>query len=297
MTADRLLTGVWPILVTPFDEAADVDERSLRTLVEGTLEAGVDGVVALGVNAEASKLSDAEQTRVLATVAEICRSAGRPFIVTVSHPGTRVAVERVRAAGEVGAAGVMVAPPPFARPGPALVDHYRTIGEVGLPVVVQDYPPVTGVQLSAEALAEIVAACGPRAGVKAEDPPTPPKIARLRALLGAEVGLVGGLGGMYLLSELRHGADGAMTGFPIAAALVSICRSFAAGDEVAAEATYRQWLPLMVLCGQPGIGLAVMKEVLRRRGVISHAAPRRPGPTLDEVTRRELDRILEATPA
>jgi dihydrodipicolinate synthase/N-acetylneuraminate lyase len=57
------------------------------------------------------------------------------------------------------------APPPFARSGPALVDHYRTIAEVGLPIVVQDYPPETTVLLSAEMLAEIVAACGPRAGV------------------------------------------------------------------------------------------------------------------------------------
>jgi 4-hydroxy-tetrahydrodipicolinate synthase len=296
MSADRLVMGVWPILVTPFDEDGGIDERSLRTLVAGTLDAGVDGVVALGVNAEASRLSDAERERVLATVAEVCRAARRPFLVTVSHPGTRAAVERARAAAEVGAAGVMAAPPPFARSGPALVDHYRTIAEVGLPIVVQDYPPETAVLLSAEMLAEIVAACGPRAGVKVEDPPTPLKVGRLRALLGADVGLVGGLGAMYLLSELRHGADGAMTGFPVPQALLRICRSFAAGDEASAEEAYRQWLPLMVLAGQPGIGLAVMKEVLRRRDLIRHAGLRRPGPALDEVTRRELERILEATP-
>jgi 4-hydroxy-tetrahydrodipicolinate synthase len=285
MLDGRLLRGVWPILVTPFDENGAVDQPSLTTLVEGTLTQGVDGVVALGVNAEASKLSDAERVRILETVAEVCRSTDRPFLVTVSHPSTPVAVERARAAGEAGAAGVMAAPPPFARPGPALVDHFRAIGEVGLPVVVQDYPPETAVHLTAELLAEMVRACGPRAGVKVEDPPTPLKIARLRALVGDDVGLVGGIGAMYLLSELRHGGDGAMTGFPLPA-----------GDESAAEATYRQWLPLMVLAGQPGLGLAVIKEVLRRRGLIRNAALRRPGTTLDEITRRELDRILEAVP-
>lgn len=295
MSEDKLLTGVWPILVTPFHEEGDIDERSLKTLVEGTLEAGVDGVVALGVNAEASRLSDRERDHVTATVAAVCRAAGRPFLVTVSHPATSVAVGRARAAAELGAGGVMAAPPPFGRPGPALADHFRTIAEVGLPIVVQDYPQETAVVLSAEMLAEIVKACGPGAGVKVEDPPTPLKVARLRALLGAEVGLVGGLGAMYVLSELRHGADGAMTGFPIPQALLEICRAFGAGDEAAAEEGYRRWLPLMVLCGQPGIGLAVMKEVLQRRGLIRQAGLRRPGPALDEVTRGELDHLLEAT--
>jgi len=296
MSVDKLVRGVWPILVTPFDEDGGIDEQSLGTLVEETLAAGVDGVVALGVNAEAARLSDEERARVLARVADVCRSARRPFLATVSHPATSVAVERARAAAERGAAGVMAAPPPFARPGPALVEHYRGLAEVGLPIVVQDYPPETAVLLSSEALAELIAACGPRAGVKVEEPPTPLKVARLRAMLGPEVGLVGGLGAMYLLSELRHGADGAMTGFPIPGALLEICRAFAAGDEAAAEATYRQWLPLMVLGGQTGIGLAVMKEVLRRRGLIRHAGLRRPGPTLDETTRRELDRLLETIP-
>ncbi len=291
---NKLLTGVWPILVTPFAEHGEVDPASLQTLVEGTLEAGVDGVVALGVNAEAARLSDAERTTITATVAEVCRSAGRPFLVTVSHPGTGVAIERTRAAAEVGAAGVMVAPPPFARPGPALVQHYRAVAEVGLPIVIQDYPPETAVFLSAEMLAEIVGVCGPRAGVKVEDPPTPIKVGRLRTLLGDDVGIVGGLGAMYLLSELRHGADGAMTGFPVPRAMLTICRAMAAGDEATAEETYRTWLPLMVLGGQPGIGLAVMKEVLRRRGLIRHADLRKPGPALDDVTRRELNRILAA---
>ena len=296
MSADRLPRGVWPILVTPFDEGGDLDARGLAALVEGTLEQGVDGVVALGVNAEASKLSDAERAQVLESVARACRDAGRPFIATVSHPGTAVAVERAPAAAVAGAAAVMAAPPPFARPGPGLFEHFRAIAAAGLPVVVQDYPPETAVQLPAELLAELVAACGPRAGVKVEDPPTPATVARLRALLGDGVGLVGGLGSVYLLSELRHGADGAMTGFPLPGVLLEICRSFAAGDEDAAEATYRRWLPLMVLCGQPGVGLAVIKEVLRRRGLIRHAALRRPGPALDEITGRELDRLLEAAP-
>ena len=296
MSDGRRLSGVWPILVTPFDEAGEVDVESLARLVRGTLAVGVDGVVALGVNAEASKLSDRERETIVGVVADVCRAEGKPFLVTVSHGGTSVAAERVRAAGRAGAWGVMVAPPPFAKPGPALVEHYKTIGAEGLPVVVQDYPPETAVQLSAELVAELLTAAGGRGGVKVEDPPTGPKIARLRALLGPDVGLVGGMGGMHLLGELRRGSDGAMTGFPYPQALLQVCRAMVAGDEDAAEATFQRWLPLLVSCGLPGVGLAVMKEVLRRRGLIRHAGLRQPGPALDSVALRELERVLAALP-
>lgn len=290
----KLLTGVWPILVTPFTEDGGLDLASLRRLVEGSLEAEVNGVVALGVNAEAARLSDAERTVIARTVAEVCRAGGRPFLVTVSHPGTEVACQRAREAVELGATGVMAAPPPFSRFGPPMLAHYAALREVGLPIVVQDYPPETAVTLTPEQLAEILAICGPGAGIKVEDAPTPPKIGRLRALVGPDVGLVGGLGAMYLLSELRRGGDGAMTGFPMHDAMLTICRAMAAGDEATAEATYRRWLPLMVLGAQAGIGLTIMKEVLRRRGLIEYAGLRKPGPALDEVGRRELDRVLAA---
>lgn len=290
----KLLTGVWPILVTPFEESGNIDLRSLRTLVEGSLAAGVDGVVALGVNAEAARLSDSERTMIVEMVSEICTAQGRPFLVGVSHPGTEVACERTREAADLGAAGVMAAPPPFSRFGPAMLQHYASLGAQGLPVVIQDYPPETAVTLTPEQLVSLVSACGTVAGIKVEDAPTPPKIQRLRALLGPDIGLVGGLGAMYLLSELRRGGDGAMTGFPIHDAMLTICRSMTAGDEATAEETYRRWLPLMVLGAQPGIGLTVMKEVLRQRGLIKHAGLRAPGPALDEITRRELGRVLGA---
>jgi 4-hydroxy-tetrahydrodipicolinate synthase len=43
---------------------------------------------------------------------------------------------------------------------------------------------------------------------------------------------------------------------------------------------------------QEGIGMAIRKEVLRRRGAIAHAGIRAPGGTLDEATRTALDRVM-----
>jgi len=52
------------------------------------------------------------------------------------------------------------------------------------------------------------------------------------------------------------------------------------------------YLPLIRFETQPGLGLAIRKEVLKRRGAISCAAVRKPGPVLSSQTMGELDRLL-----
>ena len=74
--------------------------------------------------------------------------------------------------------------------------------------------------------------------------------------------------------ELRRGADGVMTGFACPEMLVSVCALFAAGQGEEAEDLFDVYLPLVRHEQQPAFGLAVRKEVLRRRGAISSAAVR-----------------------
>jgi 4-hydroxy-tetrahydrodipicolinate synthase len=134
----------------------------------------------------------------------------------------------------------------------------------------------------------------PRArNIKLEDPPTPLKTARIREQTkGIEVSIMGGLGGVYLLEELIAGAAGAMTGFAYPEMLVEIVRRFKSGDvDGAADAFYR-YVPLMRFEFQEGIGMAIRKEVLRRRGALSDASIRAPGAVLDSSTRASLERLL-----
>jgi 4-hydroxy-tetrahydrodipicolinate synthase len=142
--------------------------------------------------------------------------------------------------------------------------------------VVQDYPVSTGVRIPAPALAEAVRASPFVAAVKCESPPTSLGIARLAALAG-EVPLFGGLGGVGLLDELCAGAAGAMTGFSYPEALVAVVRAYRTGGFAAAHEAIRPWLPLMNFEGQVGIGLAIRKENLRRRGILATNAVREPG--------------------
>jgi len=127
--------------------------------------------------------------------------------------------------------------------------------------------------------------------IKLESTPTPQQTAKVVAALGDGVSVLGGMGGLYFLQELRRGARGTMTGFSYTEALVSIWRSWQDGDEAEAAATFYEYLPLLHLEGQPGVGLAIRKESLRRRGLIDHALLRQPAAGLDAETANELSAL------
>jgi 4-hydroxy-tetrahydrodipicolinate synthase len=83
-----------------------------------------------------------------------------------------------------------------------------------------------------------------------------------------------------------------MTGFAYPEMLVSVCALFAAGRSDEAEDLFDVYLPLVRHEQQPGFGLPVRKEILRRHGAIRSAAVRAPGPKLDAFDLAELDRLL-----
>ena len=142
-------------------------------------------------------------------------------------------------------------------------------------------------------MAELVNAVPGITTVKLEDPPTPQRIGQLLGTIDTErVTVIGGAGGLYLLHELRAGAAGTMTGFAYPEALVAIWSAWQVGDAEVAAATYYRYLPLLLFEGQPKLGLAIRKEILRRRGLIAHAYVRQPGPTLDDASAEELTRVL-----
>jgi 4-hydroxy-tetrahydrodipicolinate synthase len=189
----------------------------------------------------------------------------------------------------------MLAPPGLARPNDAAVlAHYLAVaGAIDLPVVVQDHPASSGVIMSVDLLATIADRAPACRVIKLEDEPSPPKVGRLLALR-PELRVMGGLGAIMLLEELRRGAVGTMTGFGFPELLVEIVGAFRAGDEARAREVFHRILPLIRFENQPGINLAIRKHVYRRRGAIGTDRLRAPGPALDAGTIRDLDLVLES---
>lgn len=290
-------SGVFSVLPTPFDAKGGLDAASLGRVVELFLKAGVNGFTALGVTSEVARLTEAERERALDTVIQAVR--GRvPVVAGTTAEGLHACVEHSRRAEAAGAAALMVSPPRLPKlNSDAVVSHYRALAEaVPLPIVVQDYPPISGFTMEASLLARIAREVPAARVIKLEDPPTPPKIARILALCeGVPLRIFGGLGGVFLLEELLAGAAGAMTGFAYPEALVDVVSRYRAGDLGGAADAFYRYVPLLRFEFQEGVGMAIRKEVLRRRGVLSDAAVRAPATGLDGGTRAALERVLEWT--
>jgi 4-hydroxy-tetrahydrodipicolinate synthase len=286
--------GVFSVLPTPFTDGGEVDFDSLRRVVDLFLSAGVNGVTALGVTGEVARLNESERAQVLDTV--LAQVNGRvPVIAGASADGQRACVEYSRRARSAGASAVMVSPPRMNKlNSEAVVAHYAALAlSVDVEIVVQDYPPISGFTMEPPLLARIAREIPRARNIKLEDPPTPLKTTRiLEQAEGIEVSILGGLGGGFLLEELMAGASGAMTGFAFPEMLIEVVNHFNSGDiDRAADAFYR-YVPLMRFEFQEGIGMAIRKEVLKRRGALTSAAIRPPGARLDSSTSAALDRLL-----
>ncbi len=287
--------GVFSVLPTPFTTSGDVDRASLGRVIEMFLADGVNGFTALGVTSEVARLTDAERDDVLATVIE-CAAGRVPVVAGTTADGLRTCIEYSRRAKAAGAAALMISPPRMTKiNSEAVMRHYAEVASaVDLPIIVQDYPPISGYAMEASLLARICRDVPSARTIKLEDPPTPYKTTRiLEQTAGIEVAIFGGLGGVFLLEELMAGAAGAMTGFAFPRILVEIVSLFRAGRIDEAAGVFYRKVPLMRFEFQEGIGMAIRKEVLRRRGALAHAGIRPPGGTLDQTTRDALDRVMQ----
>lgn len=294
MSTTPRFEGVYSVLPTPFTPADDVDIAGLRKIIDLFIAAGVNGFTALGVLGEVTRLTERERQTVLETV--IGHVAGRvPVVVGTTAEGFRTCVEFTRAAKEAGAAAVMISPPRLPKlNSDAVVSHFRGVANaVDVPIVLQDFPPISGFAMEASLLLRIAREVPTVACIKLEDAPTPTKVTRIRAEAGDHpVKILGGLGGVYLLEELIAGADGAMTGFAYPEILVSVVKAYRSGDHRKAAEIFYRFVPLMRFEFQEGVGMAIRKEVLRRRGAIENARVRPPAPQADPVTQRMLDTLL-----
>ena len=299
-TLDATAKGVYLITVTPFTDAGALDLPSTDRMVDFCLEAGVTGLTVLGIMGEATKLTAEESRTYVKQV--LARVASRvPVVVGASAAGFAPMKELTQSVMDLGASGVMVAPPPTVKTDDQIVSYFDMVSETlgpDVPWVLQDHPVSTGVQMSASVILRIIKNSPTCVMLKHEDCPGLAKMSAYRA--ASDKGdakrisiLTGNGGGLFLPEELSRGADGAMTGFAYPEMMVDVVRAHAAGDVERAHDLFDAYLPLSRYEQQAGIGLAVRKHLLAQRGVIASAAIRKPGPKLSSADLADLDRLVK----
>jgi 4-hydroxy-tetrahydrodipicolinate synthase len=296
MNLDETASGVYAIAATPFLPDGAIDTGSVDRLTDFYLGCGVAGLTILGIMGEAPKL---EQAEALALSDRMIRRAGVPVIVGVSAPG--FAAMRALAHGVMasGAAGVMIAPPPALRTDDQIIGYYRqAVAAIGpeVPFVIQDYPLTLSVVMTPKVIRTIVMEHPSCVMLKHEDWPGLEKISALRGFQREgslrPLSILTGNGGLFLDFEMERGADGAMTGYAFPDMLVELVARARAGEREAAHDLFDAHLPLIRYEQQQGIGLAVRKYVLQKRGAIAHDAQRAPAALLSAAARGEIDYLL-----
>ncbi|MBG9387771.1 dihydrodipicolinate synthase family protein [Caenimonas aquaedulcis] len=296
LTSD--IRGVMPIAPTPFLEDGAIDTASIDKLTDFYLACGATGITVLGQLGEAPKLEHAESVDIATRM--IRRASNLPVVVGVSAPGFAAMRALTRDVMDAGAAGVMIAPPNTLRTDEQIVGYYKQAAEAigaDVPFVLQDYPLTFTVQMTPAVVRRIVQEVPSCVMLKHEDWPGLEKISTLRGWeregTMRHISILCGNGGLFLDYEMERGADGANTGYAFPDMLCDVVRLSASGQREEAHDLFDAHLPLLRYEQQPGVGLAVRKYIMMRRGLLSSAAQRKPAAVLTAAARTEVDHLLQ----
>lgn len=289
----KVLTGVFPVLPTPFDRDGQVDEAGLRRLVRYLLHCGVDGMTYPGVASEVGQLTETERLRMTSAVLD--EVAGRvPVIVGTSSGDAKTTVRLALDAVARGAAALMVAVPPDRPTAAAQIEYFDEVADAvpHAALMLQNVPLPVGAGLEPTAVLEVLNAVPAIRYVKEETLPSGQRLSLLRAQAPASLlGVFGGAGGRYITDELRRGAAGTMPAIELAEVHVALFKAHRAGDTERVRALFTRMLP--VLNVQAVFRWALTKHVLQRRGLLACDHQRAAGPRLDAQDRADVDAFLD----
>ena len=290
-------SGVFPIAPTPFMPDGAVDWNSADKLFEFYADIGSDGVTVLGIMGEAPKLEPEESVGLVKRA--VAKMGGKPIIVGVSAPGFAAMRSLARQVMDLGAGGVMIAPPPSLRTDDQITGYYaQAVEAIGadIPFVIQDYPLTLSVVMTPAVIRKIIQDNPSCVMLKHEDWPGLEKISALRKFEAEgslrHVSIVTGNGGIFLDFEMERGVDGANTGYAFPELLIDVVRLSKAGKRDEAHDIFDAHLPLMRYEQQQGVGLAVRKYTMMKRGILAHDAQRKPGSALSAAAKAEVDYLL-----
>jgi dihydrodipicolinate synthase/N-acetylneuraminate lyase len=291
MTLPHDLSGVHVALTTPFDPTSgEVDLDALETHCDWLLDNGIAGLAPNASLGEYESLDRDERRAVVETVARVTKGRAK-LIVGVSSANWRISGDHTHHAAEVGADAVMLLPPTNHLPTRAeLADHYRSVAQYDLPIVVSNDPVLTRIDLTPEIIAELaeidgVLAVRESSGDVRRIAEIHERAPLLQLLCGADD---------LALESVLMGATGWIGGFT-GALPVETVRLFdlaRAGDIQGALRLYRTLLPLMRWGATPRFVEAI-KHTIDLQDRTAGGPPRPPRRVLEEEDRALVTRQLE----
>lgn len=139
--------GIFPALVTPYDEKGKVDADRMQRLVEKNLRQGVAGFYVGGSTAESYLLSMDERKYALEAVMEVVQGTEASVIANVGVFATEHGLALADHARRAGVSAISSVPPfyfPFCME--EYIHYYNTLAErAQMPVILYNIPAMSGV--------------------------------------------------------------------------------------------------------------------------------------------------------
>ena len=157
MTDVNKFKGIFPALLTPFNEKNEINEKALEKLIEYNIQKGVTGFYVGGSTAEAFLLSDEERLQVYKLVKEIVgkRCTLIAHIGCISTSQTIMFGEYAQSLGYDAISAV--APFYYKFTFDEIKQHYfDVVDQMNLPMLIYNFPAFSGVNLTTENLKEFL---------------------------------------------------------------------------------------------------------------------------------------------
>ena len=288
------ITGIVPVLPTPFDSTEQLDHESLEQIVRFCAKTGFSAVCLPAYASEFYKLSEIERQLVVHTAVEA--AAGEIQVIAQSNHYAGIYAATMAASNEESGADVIsVAVPRMFEISESDVYGFvkDVAGAVSVPVLVQDFNP-GGPTISAETAKRLHQDFPNFRYLKLEQPLMAPKVVEILEATNGGVQVLEGWGGMYLLEGMDAGICGAMPALGVADILQQVYDLAVNDDRDTAMDRFQEVLPYLVFSLQNmELLLQMEKRLLVRRGLIQHDTVRQTTLTLDPHTDRYVDYLID----
>lgn len=263
----KKISGVLSALVTPFAEDGSVDEKQMRAVVDRSVEAGLDAVVAGGGTGEVATLDDGERARLFEVVVD--QTAGRvPVVANIGSLTAPRAIRLGQAAERAGADVVMLITPFYEQLSQDETARFirQVAGGVDLPIMLYNNPSVTGTNLGTATLATFGREIDNVQYVKDSSKDWEQAL-RLIHHHSDDIGLIVGWDS-FLFSALLEGATGIMAGAAnvVPGEIAAVAKALRSGDVEGARVLWLRLFPVIdVLLELPFV--QAVKAGMELRGV------------------------------
>jgi 4-hydroxy-tetrahydrodipicolinate synthase len=285
MLTEQQVKGIFIPLVTPFNLQGEVDHASYDHYIQQLLLADIQGLVLNGTTGESPTVTQHEIESIFAAVRKHVGGASIPLMMGTGTNDTRGTIQRTEQAGRLGADAALVVVPYYSRPSQeGIIEHFRQVAKVGVPIMVYDIPGRTGVSLSVETIRTIFNIEGV-IGLKDSTGSTQMVTELVRydskpILCGEDI---------LFYDALCCGASGGM----LASAnvetskFVTLYKLFKSDEQEAAKEVFEQLIPLVRLLFKES-NPAPLKWLLAQRGRIAYDQLRLPMLGISEQLKQEL---------